>query len=112
MPSRSPATTLNVVFEDDRPVIRVADVHFADTGPGWPGQALPALIDDLGRSDVALDFENVLFLSSIGLAILLTINKQLQAEGGRLTLVNVHPHVQEIFAVTRLTTVLEILPRD
>jgi anti-anti-sigma factor len=111
MLSRFPATSLNATFDGDRAVIRVTDAHFDNLAGAPPGHALFRLIDDLGRSDVALDLENVLFLGSIGLTVLLSLNKQLRAAGGRLALVNVHPHVYEVLTVTRLTTVLEVRPK-
>jgi anti-sigma B factor antagonist len=52
------------------------------------------------------------FLSSLGLTALLTAHKHLRARGGRLTVMNVRPHVYEVFAVTRLTTVFEVCKQE
>jgi anti-anti-sigma factor len=111
MPPRTPKHPSNVTFDGDRAVIRVSGVHFDDAADPKPGEQLYRLIDDLGRSEVALDFENVRFVSSIGLTILVSINKRLRAAGGRLIILNVQPPVCEIFSVTHLETLLEIHPK-
>src|SRR5438270_7552044 len=93
------AAPSNVVIDGDRAIVPVTDADFDNAADESPGQRLFRLVEDLGRSDVALDFEAVHFLGSIGLTILLTLNKQLRAAGGRLTLFNVRPPVSEVFAV-------------
>ncbi|HKI36376.1 MAG TPA: STAS domain-containing protein [Gemmataceae bacterium] len=112
MPLHTPSHPQNVTFDGPRAVIRVSDAHLGSAGDTAPGQRLYRLIEGLDRSDVALDFENVRFLSSIGLSVLLTLHKQLRAAGGRLAILNVQPPIWEIFVVTRLVTVLDVHPKD
>jgi anti-anti-sigma factor len=101
-----------VTFDGARAIIRVSDDHLGRAGDPTPGQRLGRLIEEVGRSDVVLDFTQVRLLSSIGLSVLLTLHKQLRAAGGRLTIVNVQPPIGEIFAVTRLATVLDVHPKE
>jgi anti-sigma B factor antagonist len=55
-----------------------------------------------------LDFTHVDYLSSVELGTLITLHKDLQASGGRLTLFNLVPQVYQVFSVTRLDTYLDI----
>jgi anti-sigma B factor antagonist len=49
-----------------------------------------------------LDMGAVTYLSSVGFAPLLSLNRQIRERGGRLVLCNLRPDVEEIFTVTRL----------
>jgi anti-sigma B factor antagonist len=61
-----------------------------------------------GGRHLLLDFTNVKYLNSMELGTLVTLHKQVEATGGRLTLFNLSAQVFELFAVTRLDTVLGI----
>jgi anti-sigma B factor antagonist len=64
--------------------------------------------DDLEGCHLLLDFSHVDYLTSVELGTLITLHKRMKASGGRLTLFNMNPQVCEIFAVTRLQTLLGI----
>lgn len=49
-----------------------------------------------------LDMGAVTYLSSVGFAPLLSLNRRIRERGGRLVLCNLRPDVEEIFTVTRL----------
>jgi anti-sigma B factor antagonist len=66
------------------------------------------LTDGTGDRHLLLDFTNVEYLNSMELGTLVTLHKQVEATGGRLTLFNLSAQVFELFAVTRLDTVLGI----
>ena len=108
MASRSAADPLPIDLDDDRAVVRIPDARFGAPDGVSPDQRLLRLVDELDRPHLTLDFGAVDFLSSVGLGTLLAVHKQLRSRGGRLAVVNVRPHVYEVFAVTRLTTVLEV----
>ncbi|HZT79802.1 MAG TPA: STAS domain-containing protein [Gemmataceae bacterium] len=98
--------------EGGRAVIRVPDKHF-DPEDGQPvGQLVSGLVNELGRGDVVLDFEEVEFVGSLGLATLVALHKHLRTAGHRLTVVNVRPRVYEAFALTRLTALLDVRQKD
>lgn len=61
---------------------------------------------------LALDLGGLGYLSSAGLGLFLTLNKKVKATGGRLSLHNVSEQVYELFAVTRLTSVLDVRARE
>lgn len=69
---------------------------------------LEGLIDDLGTVHLLLDFTNVMHITSLELGTLINLHKQLQQSGGRLTLFNLNLDVFEVFAVTRLETLINI----
>jgi stage II sporulation protein AA (anti-sigma F factor antagonist) len=108
MGSGSDATSLHVDIDGDNAVVRVPAALFATPGGDSADQRLLGLVHELDRPRLLLDFDAVDYLNSMGLATLLTVHKHVRASGGRLAVVNVRPHVYEIFAVTRLTTVLNV----
>ena len=66
------------------------------------GEDLFSLVDELGRKKILLNFGNVEYLSSAALGKLITLNKKLQAAGGRLILCNIDPQIYEVFEITKL----------
>jgi stage II sporulation protein AA (anti-sigma F factor antagonist) len=108
MASRSIGLPFHVDVDGDAAVIRIPETCFSIHNGVTAGQDLLRLVDELGQPRLMLDFGAVDFLSSLGLAALLTAHKHLRARGGRLSVVNVRSHVYEIFAVTRLTTVFDV----
>jgi anti-sigma B factor antagonist len=69
---------------------------------------LEGLTDELGECHLLLDFTNVEFITSVELGTLVGLHKKMRASGGRLTLFNLNPQVFEVFAVTRLETLIRI----
>jgi stage II sporulation protein AA (anti-sigma F factor antagonist) len=108
MASRPATTSLRVDIDGDSAVIRIPATHFATPDDGSADQRLLRLAHELERAHLTLDFGAVDFLGSLGLTALLAVHKHLRARGGRLTVINVRPHVHEVFAVTRLTTILNV----
>jgi anti-sigma B factor antagonist len=72
------------------------------------GEQLFSLVDESGRRKLLLNFGNVEYLSSAALAKLITLNKKLQAAGGRLILCNIDPQIREVFEITRLNKLFTI----
>jgi anti-anti-sigma factor len=112
MASRSNAPLLHADSDGDTAVVRIPDSYFGSPDGLPADQGLLRLLHDLGSSRLTLDFGAVDFLSSLGLAALLTAHKHLRARGGRLTVMNVRPHVYEVFTLTRLTTVFEVCQQE
>ena len=74
------------------------------------GKQLRALADAPGTRFVTLDLKNVEYLTSTVLGHLVGLNKRLQTAGGRLTVENACPAVQEIFRVTQIDQVFDVRP--
>ena len=66
------------------------------------GDQLFSLVDTEGLRKLLLNFGNVEYLSSAALGKLITLNKKLQAAGGRLILCNIDPQIYEVFEITKL----------
>src|SRR5262245_3752151 len=66
------------------------------------GQQLLALVDELGKKLVVLNFSNVEYYSSAAAGKLITLNRHLQGVGGRLVLCNIRPEIYEHFEMTKL----------
>ena len=66
------------------------------------GEQLFGLVDESGRKRLLLNFGNVEYMSSAALGKLITLNKKVQASGGKLVLCNIDPQIREVFEITKL----------
>ncbi len=73
---------------------------------------LEGLTDTLGECHLLLDFTNVEYITSVELGTLVSLHKKMKAGGGRLTLFNLNLAVFEVFAVTRLDTLIGICRKE
>src|SRR5262245_35218067 len=69
---------------------------------------LGGLTAGLAGRHLLLDFTNVDYLNSTDLGTLITLHRQIEAVGGRLTLFNLSAQVLMLFTITRLDTFLTI----
>jgi anti-anti-sigma factor len=58
--------------------------------------------------DLHLDLSGLEYLGSTALGAFLTLDRAVKAGGGRLTLLNARPPVYEVFALTGLTSILDV----
>lgn len=58
---------------------------------------------------ITLNFAQLSYISSAGLRVLLTLQKQVSRTGGSLTLTNVNQQVMEVFEMTGFGGILEII---
>src|SRR6202035_5986825 len=72
------------------------------------GEDLFSLVDELGRRKILLNFGNVEYLSSAALGKFITLNKKVNAAGGRLILCNIDPQIYEVFEITKLNKLFNI----
>jgi anti-sigma B factor antagonist len=72
------------------------------------GEQLFSLVDELGRRNLLLDFRKVEYLSSAVLGTLITLNKKVNAAGGRLELHNVSRQFYEVFQCTKLDKLFKV----
>ncbi len=59
---------------------------------------------------VLLDFANVVYISSVGLRVLLLAAKQAKAQQGRIAIAALTPVVTEVFQVSHFNLVLKVYP--
>jgi anti-sigma B factor antagonist len=65
-------------------------------------QQLLDLVNEPGEKKLLLNFRNVEYMSSAVLGMLVTLNKKIQAAGGKLVLCNIDPAIREVFEITKL----------
>lgn len=73
----------------------------------------PAVLAELQKAaeeykTLTLNFEKVSYISSAGLRILLTVQKQVRRNGGSMTLIAVTPKVMEVLELTGFSGILDI----
>ncbi len=72
------------------------------------GSQLFALVEEDGRKRIILDFSNVEYLSSAALGKLITMDKKVKANSGKLRLCSIRPDIYEVFAITKLNKLFDI----
>ena len=65
----------------------------------------------LNDSSVVLDLARVSTIDASGLGLMLALRRQAEAKGVGLKLMNVSKFVKQVFEITRLDTVFEVIPR-
>jgi anti-sigma B factor antagonist len=73
------------------------------------GNQLFNLVDEDHREKIILDFTNVEYLSSAALGKLITMDKKVKASGGKLRLCSIRSDIKEVFKITRLDKLFQIL---
>ena len=73
-------------------------------------EELLALLERQSPRTLLVDFQNVAFLTSTTLGLLLVLRKELQARGSRLVLAQLNPQVYEVFETTRLHELFDVRP--
>jgi anti-sigma B factor antagonist len=103
MPSQPRRRRLEVEQIGDVTVVNFVDRKILDEqNIQVIGEQLFSLVDQEGMRKLLLNFGNVEYLSSAALGKLITLNKKLQAVGGRLILCNIDPQIHEVFEITKL----------
>ena len=72
------------------------------------GAELFALVEREKRESLLLSFENVEFLSSAALGKLITLDRKVKAQGGKLKLTSIRPEIYEVFSITKLDQLFDI----
>lgn len=72
------------------------------------GEQLMKLVDEQGKRNLALHFDNVEYLASLIVAKLVAVKKKLDAVGGKLTFCHVDPQIYKIFEISRLDKYFDV----
>lgn len=70
---------------------------------------LDDLIRDPAVTDVVLDLENLTFMDSSGIGVLLGRLRILQSRGGTLSVKNMQPPVEKLFRLSGLQRVIDVV---
>lgn len=99
----------SLTFARDREAVVVGVVGELDcaSGPTLEDR-LEDLIENQGNRTVIIDLENLTFVDSSGLSVLVTAFRNLRERGGRLSLRRPSPSTQRVFEVTGLNLVVPI----
>jgi len=76
------------------------------------GQELMDLVEKRYMVKLVLNFENVKFLSSAVLGKLISLNKRLAAEKGRLAFCHIREDIMQVFKITRLDKLIPIVDSE
>lgn len=68
--------------------------------------ALDGIIED--TVNLVFDMENLEYISSAGLRIILSAQKLLSKKGGNVSIINCQPDVKEVFSITGFSDILSI----
>jgi anti-sigma B factor antagonist len=100
---------LDVTQDGSRTIVRFVNCNsLNEFSSDRIGQLLSGLAADKANRQIALDLENIQYLTSTVLGHLLGLHKRLIANGGHLSLENVGSAVRDVFRVTQLDQVLDI----
>ena len=65
-----------------------------------------------GVSKILVDFENLDYISSAGLRVLLATAKKLRGAGGNLRLCSLNETVAEVFEISGFSTIFAVFPSE
>lgn len=100
---------LEVSEVGDVTVVRFADRKILDEASIQElGAELFRLVEEDHRQKILLNFTNVDFLSSAALGKLITLDRKVKANSGKLKLSNIRPEIYDVFAITKLNRLLDI----
>ncbi|MDX1962919.1 MAG: STAS domain-containing protein [Pirellulales bacterium] len=72
------------------------------------GQELFHLVEQEKKTKLVLNFFNVEFLSSAALGKLITLERKIKANSGKIKLSNIRTEILEVFAITKLNKLFDI----
>jgi anti-sigma B factor antagonist len=71
-------------------------------------EPLYALVESQGHRRIVLNFENVKFLSSAPIGVLVLLKKKVEAVGGTVRFCCVDPDILDVFRITSIDSLFEI----
>ena len=100
---------ISVRYAEDATIITLTDEKILEENDVRAlRESIMPVIEQAERINLILDFQNVRFLSSAVLGLLLRISKKIYEHDGQLRLCNINPKIHEIFKITRLTRIFDI----
>ena len=63
-----------------------------------------------GAKELVFDFAGVDYMASAGLRVLMSANKTMKKQGGKIKIINAAKPVMDVFAITGVADVLDITP--
>ena len=102
---------ISVRYTENATIVTLTDEKILEENDIRALQAsIMSVIEQAERINLILDFQNVRFLSSAVLGLLIRISKRVYEGDGQLKLCSINPKIYEIFKITRLTKIFDIYP--
>ena len=99
---------MNIEIRESQDIRIVAFMGNLDTGTSPEAESrINELLDD-GTQKLLVNFEQLNFISSTGLRVLLATAKKLKASGGDLRICALNATVQEVFDISGFITILNV----
>jgi len=76
------------------------------------GKELFELVDQRNHRKIILDFQNVKFLSSSALGVLITMKKKADAIKGKVVICSMKPDLKKVFKITKLDKMFEFCDNE
>ncbi len=83
-----------------------------DTNTAPQAQAQIDQLIDGGSSKILINFDNLNYISSAGLRVLLATAKKLKASSGGLKICGLNETVQEVFDISGLSSILSVVATE
>jgi len=94
-------TEVSIVTFDDENILEEPQIKKLE-------QVLMPIIKENQDRKLVLNFENVRFMSSAFLGLLVKVHKRVIEMDGHLQLFNLDPKIQKVFEITQLTKIFDI----
>ena len=105
----NPKVRIMVRYIDDVVVAACMDNRLNDEiGIQAWGEELYNLVNSMKGDKLVINFQNVVFMSSSSLRVLITVNSRCKAKGVKLALCGINENIMEAFKITRLDSVFNI----
>ena len=93
----------------DVTIVRFLDKKILDeAGILEVGSELLGLVEQENRKCLLLNFTGVEFLSSAALGKLITLDRKVKSNKGRMKMSNIRPEILEVFQITKLNKIFDI----
>jgi len=96
-------TDVTIVTFEDENILEEQQIHRLE-------RALLPIVRENEQKRLVLNFQNVRFMSSSFLGLLVKIHKRVVEMDGHLQLFNLDPKIHKVFEITQLVKVFDIVP--
>jgi anti-anti-sigma factor len=93
-------------------VVKIHERRMDDPNVQAMGEEVGGLTELPGQEELHLDFDEVGYMSSTGLAKLVALHLRSEEAGSHLVVKNLDALLCDLFRVTRLDTVLDVRPKE
>lgn len=95
-------------FDDHGSVLRITSQKLHEHESSLLIDEIRAYLDATGRTQIAVNFGRVEFISSAALGAMVTINTELARRGGRLVVFHLNDDAMQVIKLTRLDKLIPV----